>query len=419
MENYKELLSALYKEHAPEKLDQIDFYLDRYKGKEKQFYITQKAKYANKKSVKDSKKILEEAMARINKRKEEAKAVLQEEKEKEEKKNITSVELKKEEPKPAPQKTVEKKVVPSIEKVIPKEEIKKEAKPIEKKPVAKPVEKVIVKKEEINPPIIKKVKVEEKTEIKEKKIEEPKKETPPVVFTSAEQKRMEDLKAKKSDFAASRKSLHEEQVKEEDERKKKRLPVFWYFGIAAVVLIALAIFIYFSYFHNSTPEQEPIHVQKVVVEKKAVNTDDSKTAKTDQKESQAKESDTKKEDPKPVVEKKQEQAPVKKQEEPKPVKKKQTIKSTADRIYASDINRPAIFVGCYAVKQENLAQKKVEQLKALNLDAHYYWIPDMDANGNNFFKVVVGPFNSVQEAYPSLTKVQERINFDAYIIVVN
>ena len=32
MENYKELLTALYKEHAPEKLDQIDFYLDKYKG---------------------------------------------------------------------------------------------------------------------------------------------------------------------------------------------------------------------------------------------------------------------------------------------------------------------------------------------------------------------------------------------------
>jgi len=65
MENYKELLIELYKKHAPEKLDQIDFYLDRYKGKEKQFYITQKAKYANTRSVTDSKKILEKAMERI------------------------------------------------------------------------------------------------------------------------------------------------------------------------------------------------------------------------------------------------------------------------------------------------------------------------------------------------------------------
>lgn len=55
MENYKELLIELYREYAPEKIDQIDFYLERYKGKEKQFYITQKAKYSNKKSVKDSK----------------------------------------------------------------------------------------------------------------------------------------------------------------------------------------------------------------------------------------------------------------------------------------------------------------------------------------------------------------------------
>ena len=69
MENYKELLTALYKEHAPDNIDQIDFYLERYKGKEKQFYITQKAKYAKKRSVTDSKKILEEAMARIDSRK--------------------------------------------------------------------------------------------------------------------------------------------------------------------------------------------------------------------------------------------------------------------------------------------------------------------------------------------------------------
>lgn len=430
MENYKELLSALYKEHAPEKLDQIDFYLDRYKGKEKQFYITQKAKYANKKSVKDSKKILEEAMARINKRKEEAKAVLQEEKEKKEAKQRKEEKL---------DPIIEKPVVPvskakvieeiKEEKVIPKTkeekpiipvskpevkavviEEKKEFKPIEKKTI--PVKKVIIEEKEVNPPI-RKAKVEEG----------PKNE--PVVFTSAEQQRIEDLKEKKSDFEASRKILVEEEARKEEEKRKQRGPVFWYFGAAAIVFIALAIFIYFSYFHQSTPQKEPIHVQKVVVESKPVHSDESKT--TNPKEetiNKAEESKTQKETGKTSKElketKKQEtQVEPKKKEEAKPVQKKSQTKATADRLYASDINRPAIFVGCYAVKQEDLAQKKVAALKAQNLDAHYYWIPDMDANGNSFFKVVVGPFNSAQEAYPSLTKVQERINFDAYIIVVN
>lgn len=414
MENYKELLSTLYKEYAPEKVDQIDFYLDRYKGKEKQFYITQKAKYTNKKSVKDSKKILEEAMARINKRKEEAKAILQEEKDKKEKKEAIPVKEVKLDPKPIK----EKPVVP-IKKPVVKEEIKKEVipaiiveketKPIEKKPEPIPVKKEKIEEREINPPILKREKTEEKIQV-----EQPKKEEADIVYTSAEQQRMEDLKSKKSDFETSRKSIQAEQAQEEEEKRKKRTPVFWYFGAAAVVFIALAILIYFSFLHQPTPQKEPNHVQKVVVDNKPVNTEDSKTT-TIAKEEEKPEAEASK----PQTEKKQVQNKPKKKEESKPEKKKAVTKSTADRLYASDINRPAIFVACFAVRQESLAQNKVASLKARNLDAHYYWIPDMGNNGNAFFKVVVGPFNSAPEAYPSLTKVQERINFDAYIIVVN
>ncbi|NPD86993.1 hypothetical protein HNS38_19735, partial [Lentimicrobium sp. L6] len=403
MENYKELLSALYKEHAPEKLDQIDFYLDRYKGKEKQFYITQKAKYANKKSVKDSKKILEEAMARINKRKEEAKEVLQEEKEKKE-----AIEKKVE------TQPIKKQVVVPVSKAKLKEEIKEEGvkpkhitekkalKPIEKRDIPKNKEKI--EEKEINPPIIKKL--EKETAVKKLKLEELPKQTPPVVFTSDEQQRLEDLKAKKSNFEEISKSLQEEEAKEEEARIKKT-PVFWYFGAAAVILVALAIFIYFSYFHQSTAQKEPIHVQKVVVDTKPVNTGESKTTIVSNKETTKKTEEPKshKESTKPKEElnksgvKKQEpKVKPQKKEEVMPVQKKAQTKPTADRLYASDINRPAVFVGCYAVKQEVLAQKKVATLKAQNLDAHYYWIPDMDANGNSFFKIVIGPFNSAQEA---------------------
>lgn len=65
MEDYKKLLTELYKVHEPERIKQIDYFLERYKGKEKQFYISQKAKYKSRKPVSDSRKIIEEALARI------------------------------------------------------------------------------------------------------------------------------------------------------------------------------------------------------------------------------------------------------------------------------------------------------------------------------------------------------------------
>ena len=325
--------------------------------------------------------------------------------------------------KPVPKPMEEKPIIPvrkpEVKAVI--KEDRKEIKPVEIKPKVIVNEKIEDK--EINPPIIKKV--EEKPSVKNPKTEEPPKKDPPMVFNSAEQQRILDLKTKRSSFEEIRKSIQEEEAKEEESRKK-RSPVFWYFGIAAIVLIALAIFIYFSYFYKSAPQKEPINVQKVLVDSKPVNTKDSKPT-TVSKEETAKKSEESKTQKEIVKTKEELNKPNTKKQEPKvepkkkakPVQKKAQIKPTADRLYASDINRPAVFVGCYAVKQEALAQKKVANLKAQNLDAHYYWIPDMNANGNSFFKVVIGPFNSAQEAYPTLTKVQERINFDAYIIVVN
>ena len=65
MEDYTKLLAELYSEFDPERVKQIGYFLEKYKGKEKQFYISQKAKYKDKKPISDSKKIIEEALARI------------------------------------------------------------------------------------------------------------------------------------------------------------------------------------------------------------------------------------------------------------------------------------------------------------------------------------------------------------------
>jgi len=472
MENYKELLTALYKEHAPEKIDQIDFYLERYKGKEKQFYITQKAKYANKKSVTDSKKILKEAMARIKKtnkktdietpppstsekpkaettqkqttiEKEQVKSNQEETQPKEAKKPEKSIEHKDAVP--------EKKDVKSTEKSENKEAAKisqTEASAIKNTTDNK---KPDVIKDEINPPL------------KNKEMNTPASASMPIKDSGVkkENTRIEnetqltgktdpDIKSKdkksQKDLDDDRARIIQDNWKKEEERirqkqnemmqddEKKSSGIWYFIGISVILLlIALALWVLFFRDVDSKPEK-PINVQKVKVEKSPVsNPDKTETKNKEKQENKQKENNKIAQQNKPTEEsgsnvkkettaKKETIAPAK--EKPKvtakPQKKKQTTQThpTADRIYAKDINKPAIFVGCFATKTENQAQKKIALLKEQGLDAHYYWIPDLNPKGNSYFKVVAGPFSSISDAYPSLTKAQERVNFDSYILTI-
>lgn len=388
MEDYKVLLAKLYKEYAPEKVDQIDFYLDRYKGKEKQFYITQKAKYTNKKTTKDSKKILEEAMARIAKRKEEA---------------------------TAQETTQNKKSTSPKEVIIPKTVlVKPETNDREKEDIIIPKKtiKEQAKKEDLEerkPLILVRPEIDEQKNLENYHQLKKPGTIPP--------KDMED--SKKHDFENPKKIIQEEAPRKEEEKKKR--PIFWYVILVTFILFIISLLVYLFAFNNKwEKEKETINIQKVAVENessKKKNTED-KTKQIDQtQEKEAEQDPQKTEEPKSDTD--LEQAKGQKKEKKIKTQTSPSTKPSADRIYASDINKPAIFVGCFAIKEEALAQKKVASLKAMNLDAHYYWIPDMDNKGNPFFKVVIGPFTTAQEAYPSLTKVQERVNFDAYIIVVN
>jgi len=182
----------------------------------------------------------------------------------------------------------------------------------------------------------------------------------------------------------------------------------------------IAIFIYFNYFRTTpTHSKGEVNIQKVEVESKAVNTsvkEDETAAIEPQTEKVTTNTDkksVKKDDVKPV---KKAQVVKKK---PKAAPQKESVHPTAERLYANDIPSNSIFVSCFAVTKEAYAQKKVAALKSANLEAHYYWIPDIDSRGNTFFKIVVGPFSSINEANPSLTKVQEHFNFDAYIIRIH
>ena len=375
MENYKELLTALYKEHAPEKIDLIDSFLERYKGKEKQFYITQKAKYAKKRSVKDSKKILEEAMARIAARK----------------KGDTTT--KKEVIRPKPPKKEEPKVI--IAKKEPVIEEKKAEAP--KKAIVKP--KVEEEKKKI--PVIETSKKEEKkTDIK------------PIVIVDTTTKPKESvidempsaLDIEKERIAEKEKKLEElkktkEKIALRKEKEKKKSRLVWYIALIALLILIIAGIVYYtSFYHQDDVNKEPVKVQKVVIDNQAKENEEKAVADSSSTE---KTEITTKETKKPTKE------VAKKKPEAKPEKKKSSTRATADRLYSNDITRPTVFVACFAVKTESQAQQKVAMLKGKNLKGHYYWIPDLDTNGNSFFKVVLGPFNDAKSAYPSLTKVHQ------------
>ena len=429
MENYKELLTALYKEHAPNKIDQIDFYLDRYKGKEKQFYITQKAKYAKKRSVTDSKKILEEAMARIRAQKEKTAAS----KKTETKQTIPKPIMKAETPKkqavtesPAFEEKKTIKIKETANKAIIIDTSKKEAPLVkdDKKDVSNvdTSNKTELKKEEklnvkivdttaaLNPSLKKtknetitttlKTKQEEKGPKVEEKIDVNKTTIP------RKENKLADLEEAKARLKKSRK------------KEEKKPVAIKYIGAIALLILIMASIVYFmNFYKKEKPVKEPVKVQKVVIENKKISTEQDTNPPIVEKE---------KENPKKKAFIEEEKEPIKEQKKKpkkevvreKPVKKQRKTRITTERLYSKDFSHPAVFVGCFAVKSENLAQDKVALLKEHKLKAHYYWIPDMDASGNEYFKVVIGPFSSLGEAYPSLTKVQERINFDAYILIL-
>ena len=116
---------------------------------------------------------------------------------------------------------------------------------------------------------------------------------------------------------------------------------------------------------------------------------------------------------------KQEPAPIKKEvvlipKEEKEIKKTPVI-SNGNRLSKGAVDLPSYFVACSAVKTEALAINKTNQLTTLGFKSSYYWIPDFTPNGNTYFKVVVGPFKDRREAMRNLTRVQERVEFDAYV----
>jgi len=423
MENVKTLLKALYKEHAPDKIELIDSYLEKYKGKEKQFYVSEKAKYSKKNSITDSKKILEEAMARIAAQK-KAKAAVPKSTAKEIKESVP----KKPKPEPKPIKKIEKeKVIAKVQAVKKQETLVEQAAKtsLTKAPVVEKTKADIVKEERSFPRSQKEIKNEKVSPLPETSsttITKPvEKEVPAKIASNKEMPVSKDLSAEKEDIIKEKESVSNDKkevdklaeakarlIKNKKQHKSKKKKSFsWIIIIMIVVLLLISVsFIYINYF---SPQEQKV-AEAINVEEVTISVDQGKSESVEITKDVAEADGT---DDLAVKVEKRSNIDKPKKRNPKPV-----IRSTQDRLYSNDIGRPSIFVSCFAVKTEMAAQNKIKLLKEYKLDAHYYWIPDMDKQGHSFFKVVVGPFNTVKSAYPSLTTVQERINFDAYILTI-
>ncbi len=82
-------------------------------------------------------------------------------------------------------------------------------------------------------------------------------------------------------------------------------------------------------------------------------------------------------------------------------------------------NQKRWFVACFAMKRETKVLARIETIKAKGFDnVHYYWIPDVLDDGNRFFKIVIGPFDTSTQAKDMLDTVRLQVNPEAYILKV-
>jgi hypothetical protein len=521
MEDYKKLLTDLYSIHDPERVKQIDYFLEKYKGKEKQFYTRQKENYENKKPVSESKKIIEEALERIKSRSTEVDTET-------EKTPIVSAE------KPMKPLDDKKDIAATEQPIKEKKEVVQPKSTKEKKFDSPIIDKPIEKKSEtdINIPLSRTSSVPKDRVLRDPFPEKPEPGTPHVSVPPP-------LKQSKKDIWSdeNKKNLSSEAPASEPEISINKKYFLSIFGMV-VLSITLIMIVYFTFFTKSdnravgvvkkpegmsveksvdaTPNKTTISEAKPIVEEKNIEpvitdqeqvtptTTDEIPVKAEKKETvqqkpskslwailfpkkektaqQTNNVDTKTKEQKPttistsekpIVEKKETvpqnnkeavktpaqrtttpyttkraittiEQPIAEEkeiiEEPVAVKKeiieepaieekeivevvkdpesKSNLNTNGVRITKESLNLPAYFVACYAVKTERQALNKINYLKSKGFDACYYWIPDFAYQGNPYFKVVIGPFTNLRDTYRKLTPVQERAEFDAYILTL-
>jgi chemotaxis protein histidine kinase CheA len=378
MEDYKKLLTDLYTAHDPERLKQIDYFLERYKGKEKQFYISQKAKYKNKKPVSDSKKIIEEALARIKSQSDsKAKQAGKHQKtdsspnvEGDSRKPKEVIQEKQEEIKAVEEEKQEVKAILESAETLSKTKVEEEKKASKISPVSQAIQEVSIPEKE-DPEIDKAVKPIENEKVNQKETAKPE------VWFSEEEKT--------KNFQKQNNPPHKTQ------KTSNKKYFFYIFGIV-ILFIILALLLFFLFFSKPHTTKKASPKPKTTLTKKTPKAKPVSTKTKIQKKTNTKKIS------------------------PQKVQPKTTTKANAVRIRKGSIDLPAYFVACYAVKSETLALKKIAELKAKGFNACYYWIQDFDTYGNPYFKVAIGPFSNRLDAMKKLTPVQEKAEFDAYVL---
>ena len=363
MEDYKKLLTDLYSQHDPERIKQIDYFLEKYKGKEEQFLSSQKSKYKSRKPISDSKKIIEEALARIKSQ------------------NTQKISLNEEpEAKPIISAKEDDEISNTPEyQEIPKEEI---ATPIFEAPIVEDVPEVVENSEEKTTPAY-----QENTTFYPKEEIAPQAKEPKEKILSDQQE--------ENPFGRQQTTK-----RHNNDKHFKKMYFLYIFGSVLLVLI-LVVVGYFLFFDNIFLKQ-----QEVITEKPETTLNET-VAESKEKSTEINS----------IPAKKDELTNVKVDSlAQKTVIKEVNSEWKAIRFTSGSIQLPAYFVACYAVKTEKTALDKISQLKKNGFDAGYYWIPDFNPQGNEFFKVVIGPFDTQKEAMQTLTPVQERAEFDAYVL---
>ena len=92
------------------------------------------------------------------------------------------------------------------------------------------------------------------------------------------------------------------------------------------------------------------------------------------------------------------------------------IPESGMRLYPNMISRPAYFISCDVVAEEEMAREKIYLLKIRGLRAHYYWMPDVIKNGKSFYEVVIGPYKSKSQCQQPLLKIRNEFRENAYIL---
>ena len=430
MKDYQKILNDFYQKHNPEKLGQVEYLLNKYKGREEELVNSLKEKYAvteekvakpeetdtlKKASRPDAPKQRVAAKAPGN---EKSDAKLEWKKKREE--ILRKVKERADQLKKAKEETA-KKVAPKT--VIP--------------PVTDPAKESVASKKEadVKPDLQQKDEEEMAGNARYSKEEEEKVIAEKIsdYEGKAEQKKIYDKDEKEENSTEEKIEQKKEQKAEEKktEQKASALPAVRQniqtieetYSVKGLMIGLTIVFLIFTAFLFFNPNQRNSITSKF-------------TGLFENKDTQEKVAPKKKSgiDPQMIEAKdgsKTEEEPVAGEEEAttggfesnldEDDEDETVIPGSTDEPESQPskpqkaIGLSGYIIGYSAIARETMASEHVSLLISNGFKAGYYWIPDYSPAGSKLFKVYVGPFGSEKEAEQTLPDVR-RLNPQAYVM---